>query len=271
MNLLKTITILTISVTAAGALLFGGTFIDIADTAWRRTTEAAHDALGQDFELDMVETQLGEQSERIAEMRTRIAGLQVSCEDLRSELEHLTEERRSSLSALRSLTAAYEATGLGERAAVLNGRTINPEVVAADLRRTTARSDLLAQSLEIKTDLLQRRESALSQARNALDQFVGRHQRLEVALESRRIDLESVRLLQEQTPEIDDGSQLDEIQERLDRVGKEIRVNRLVAEDASRIDLARTPTSRDGQHAYHTAMERLGNSATDTASLLRRD
>jgi hypothetical protein len=230
MKTIKTISLLLAAVSFVGYLLLGSTFGRVVDTAWRNTSEAAEAAIPLQFELDMLEADLDDAGGDLEERRQRVAELTVACEDLRREILSLEDQESRSLARLREVTSAYEATGFGVRPAVHGGEQLMPVRTAADLRVASAKTQQIRQGLELKRELLARREAALEQGQAAIASFAMRRQELQIALESRRMDLESTVLIDEVAIVPSADGALGQVEDRLSEVGRRIRVARVAAE-----------------------------------------
>lgn len=259
MKTIKTISLLTLALLAVGYVVFGGVFGNMLGTAWRNTTKAAEAAIPLEFELDMVETELDKAATTLDGQRHRVAELEVACEDLRAEVAGLEERERAAMSDLRRHADAFEATGMGARAAVFDGRSLRPADVAGELRVASSRAQQLGRESALKRELLGRREKALEQARGAVTQFVTRRQELQVSLESRRMDLESTRLLSEVVTLPDASGSLARVEQRLDDVGRQIRIARSKAEaEAPAPTLGSASPGISAEEAYRQALDVLG-------------
>lgn len=241
MKTIKTISLLLATASVLGYLLLGSTFGRVVDTAWRNTSEAAEAAIPLEFELDMLETDLADAGGDLEERRQRVAELTVACEDLRQEILALEDQESRSLARLREVTSAYEATGFGFRPAVHGGEQLMPVKTAADLRVASAKTQQIRQGLELKRELLARREAALEQGQAAIAQFAMRRQELQIALESRRMDLESTVLMDEVAIVPTSDGALGQVEDRLAEVGRRIRVARVAAESRAQDPSAELP------------------------------
>ncbi len=225
---LKSALLIVATLVAAGVLFFGGDFMSIADTVWQRTQNAAADALSLDFQLDRAQNELAKSATQIEDQKLRVAELDVACGDLEREVDKLSVQLRENKRAFIRLDDAYEAAEFGGRSTVYRGVAVEAHDIREQRELTANRVKETTRIAELKTQLLQSRLQALSQARAHLRRISTRYQEIQLAVETGRIDLECMRLLEQSVGRDVDASHLAAAETLTEEVSRQLRIHRIV-------------------------------------------
>ena len=207
-------------------VLFGTSVFSIAGTAIDSTREGVSRSLGEEFRINQAAYELESSKKSLKVQRTRVSKFRVSCDDIRSEIS----QRRNRLAKLRrvfdSIDDAWARSSHGSNAVTYNGVSLK----GADMRRLLERSasevDAARTQLASRENLLKVRLDALLKAESMLSKYERRFDRVEMAIESSRFDLESVRLMQESSTSELDRTALTEAESLVIEVSEDLRILR---------------------------------------------
>ena len=231
MRIIRTLVVLVIVAVVAGLALFGSSAGSYAKAAWNNARKEVEQLVPLNLELDRAEAALEEAKSDIAERKRLHAEISVSVEDLERDLESLETEESTSLATLRRLRDAYAATGNGTRPIALYcGKKVESRAVARRLEGAVVRAESLQTKRRMSNQMLQSRREQLERIEEALHEATSLRDKLGLQLETRRVELECVRLVGEQLGDLGPSSSLAEAREALSKVDRRIRVMRKFAE-----------------------------------------
>ena len=213
-------------VTTLGWLLFGGELGSVVETSLSRTRTGMGSNLSHEFRADQAELQLGAADQEIGEQEKRVAELRVHCRELTSEVEDLEAGLELANDEFVQLDQAWARTGNGARPAAYRSRLTDAEEIQTDLERVALRITANTSRLEGRRNVLTNQRTALEQAESMLRDIRGRRERVALAIESSRIDLESVRLLQSATGSDVEASSLAAAEELAMELARELSIER---------------------------------------------
>lgn len=196
MRLALTLTIAAATLLGLGSLLFGSSLPSVVETAIVRTQSDVQGALGTEFRLDQAAQQLAKADVEIAEQEARVAKLRVSCRELGDEVESLTQAVRTQEREFAALDDAWQRTGEGTRAVAYRSQITPPDAIDEALHRSALQIKSYNNRLATRQQVLANQASALSKAEQLLQEIRTRRERVALAIDNSRVDLESVRLLQ---------------------------------------------------------------------------
>ena len=213
-------------VTTLGWLLFGGELGSVVETSLSRTRTGMGSNLSHEFRADQAELQLGAADQEIGEQEKRVAELRVHCRELASEVEDLEAGLELANDEFVQLDQAWARTGNGARPAAYRSRLTDAEEIQTDLERVALRITANTSRLEGRRNVLTNQRAALEQAETMLRDIRSRRERVALAIESSRIDLESVRLLQSATGSDVEASSLAAAEELAMELARELSIER---------------------------------------------
>jgi len=213
-------------VTTLGWLLFGGELGSVVETSLSRTRTGMGSNLSHEFRADQAELQLGAADQEIGEQEKRVAELRVHCRELAHEVEDLQAGLELANDEFVQLDQAWARTGNGARPAAFRSSLTAPEDIQTELERVALRITANTSRLEGRRNVLTNQRAALEQAESMLRDIRSRRERVALAIESSRIDLESVRLLQSATGSDVDASSLAAAEELAMELARELSIER---------------------------------------------
>jgi len=222
-----------------GYLAFGSSFTSYGKGFLSRVQSEAQEMVPLELELDRAQVALRDAESQIADNRKLHAETAVSVEDLESEIQQLDRRKEESLTGLRLLREAFDATGRGSRqVALYRGRRVEADDVARRLRAAVVRGEALQQQLAMKQELLEARRRHLEDLEATLLAAESQRDRLQIQLETRRVELECAHLAGAASATVGTPTGLAEAKSALDRVDREVRVmKRLTGLTATEADL----------------------------------
>lgn len=203
--------------------------ISVGETMLHRTRANMTKELGEGFRLDQAEMELSKADDAIHEQRRRVAELQVGSTEYSDEIARLTSRIDRSKVAFRTLDEAWERTGSGLRPVSVRGKLTQPIEIQSELERVAATIQKDMATLENRKQVQQARSEALKQATSHLNEIQQRRERVQLALDTSRVDLECVRLLQEAVGTDVNASDLALAEGIVREVSRELKVQRETA------------------------------------------
>lgn len=182
--------------------------------------------LGDEFRLDQAEAALEEARDQLGAQASRVAGLTVDCEDTQEEVEQYTTQFESASEHLRALHLATQ-RARPDRPTYFHAKAYTIEELNDAMQPQALVVHELNSRLSMKRELLQMRQTALGEAKKQLGNIQQRLAKLELALETSRVDAECVRLLNESVGTDVDASQLAFAEDVLKDVDRDLRQQRV--------------------------------------------
>lgn len=212
-----------------GVFLFGDNLLSVMQTSVERARSAVGAELSPGFRLDQAAGALREADQEVQEQRRRVAELKVSCEDLTGEVELLDDQLTSAKGTFRRADEAYARTGGGIRTVSLGGSEFNAPEIRSELERAALQVRATQSKIDTRKRLKGLRVKAYEQAEHHMFEIQKRRDRVALAIETSRIDLESVRLLQSAVGQDVAASSLADAEVLTKQIAKELRVDRELA------------------------------------------
>lgn len=237
---MKFAAIVTVTLLAAaglGTLLFGSDLPLVVDTAIVRTQNDVKESLGTEFRLDQATQQLTRADQEITEQEARVAKLRVSCRELGEEVRNLTQAVKSHEREFAALDDAWQRTGDGTRAVAYRSQLTNPDTIGEALHRAALQITSYNNRLATREQVLSNQTAALEKAERMLQEIRTRRERVALAIDNSRVDLESVRLLQSAVGTDVDASALAAAEELARELSHDLQVQReiVTVQDEGRI------------------------------------
>ena len=226
MKILAFVAAVTCTLATAGWFLFGSNFGSVLDTAFARTRTEMNLKLGEDFRLDQATMELKNADQEIVEQQRRVAELRVSCDELKDEVQTLSARHKQQVKMFHALDDALSRSGNGTRPVAFRSQMVDPNALNTEIQSCSMQVKTTTQRLEVRKQLLKTRLAALDQASGFLSDIKKRRDRVQLAIETSRIDLESVRLLQQASGTDIDASALASAENLAREVSRELRIQR---------------------------------------------
>lgn len=216
-------------IAALSWFVFGSSMSSVIGTALDRTKLSIEQELGDEFQLDRAQREIERASEQIARQRVRVAELRVGCSELHEQIVESRSEQEHLKDVFLGLDDAWARSDDGRRYVAFQGKMVGGELLQEEVLRTATKLRQSSATLEMKNQLLETRKSSLKVAERHLREIDQRRQKVALALETSRVDLECVRLLQQATGHDVEISALASAEEITRSVGRELRVQREMA------------------------------------------
>jgi hypothetical protein len=266
MSLFKTSIVGLVVAVATSWLIFGSSLGSVIGTAMDRTRTTIEQELGDEFQLDRAQRELERAEEQIARQRVRVAELRVGCAELEEELTEGRLRQRHLKESFRGLDDAWSRSDEGRRYVALEGEMVGGAHLHSEVVKTANTLRQQSATLDMQGQLLATRRSSLEVAERHLREIDQRRQAVALALETSRVDLECVRLLQQATGRDVEASALASAEEITRSVGRELRVQREMANLA-----APNPTLDLLEGSDHASIARAREIAGKNARIARAD
>ena len=229
MKTFKCVLIIVVFGAIGGYFLFGDSMISVGETVLHRTRTNMTKELGEGFRLDQAEMELSKADGAIHEQRRRVAELRVGSTEYNDEISSLSSRLDRMKVAFKSLDEAWERSGSGLRPVSVRGKLTQPVEIQSELERVAATIQKDMATLENRKQVQQARGEALRQATSHLTEIQRRRERVQLALDTSRVDLECVRLLQEAVGTDVNASELASAEGIVRQVSRELKVQRETA------------------------------------------
>lgn len=242
--------------------LFGRDALTYGKVLVSNLQSSAQDAIPLDMQLDRAQVSIDEVDQQLRSQRERVAGIEVSLEDLEKEVRELGDRERAANREAARLRDAYASTGGGARPeAVYQGKKVDTEAIARRLDETLLSLEGIRQRRVMKEQLLATRRDHLSRSVGALSEAQAQRHQLAMQLETRRVELECARLAGADGGTMQSPGALADARAALARVDTKIRVMKKLSDDPVRHDdLALA--ARTGTGLLDRASQLLGESPT---------
>ena len=220
--------LIVLAVLAVLYFLFGSTNgITTAGKALQNRAENyVASGLGDEFRLDQAEAALEQAREQLGAQASRVAGLTVDCEDTQEEVDQYSAQFETASEHLRALHLAAQ-RARPDRPNYFQAKAYTNEELHDAMEPQALVVHELNSRLSMKRELLQMRQTALVEAKKQLGNIQQRLAKLEIALETSRVDAECVRLLNESVGTDVDASQLAFAEDVLKDVDRDLRQQRV--------------------------------------------
>jgi len=242
-----------------GWFLFGSEATSVLETSLARTRDEVGSKLSHEFRVDQAEVQLKSADEEIARQEKRVAELRVQCRELSDEVGDLKARVDSAETQFVQLDEALARTGGGARPVAYRSRLTPAADLENSLERVALTITASASRLEARNAVLESQQAALDTAEQMLHEIRSRRERVAMAIESSRIDLESVRLLQSANSEDVDASSLAAAEALATELAHELSVERefmVIRDGASRPADLTTLSSKDAVAQVRNRLDR---------------
>lgn len=221
------------TILTAGVLTWGATSSYVR-TGLRTAGEAAHDMVPTDFEIERIQTLIGdldsvivEQESRLIEQQLDLEYLQADVERCQQELDHLTAEVGEARKVLHVHRASYVIGGNAyDRATVVREATGKAERLVRAREITTAKE----QTMHALAQALRQAEGQLGEARKQRETYRMRLAELSAKAENVEIRKQLAVSLDGLPTAIDDGA-FQEVENAFTRVEKELAVQSRILDE----------------------------------------
>lgn len=228
MGLIKTTTLIAGGTLLSGALLLGmGPLSSYIRTSARVASDNVHEAVPASFEIERIQTLVGDLDDVIAEQQARLVKQRVDLEYLQQEVERaearidgLTDEVKAARAVLSHERAVY----------TINGRNYDRSLV---VDQAGAKADALVRAraiAEAKRATLTTLDNAIKQARTQLREASQQRETYALRLTELRAKAENVAMRQELVARLDhlpsgiDTGAFSEVESAFERVERELAV-----------------------------------------------
>ena len=228
-SVVKTSVICFVLISVASWFVFGNSIGSVVGTALDRTRSTIEQELGDEFQLDRAQRELDRAQEQIARQRVRVAELRVGCEELEKDIAAKRSEQRHLKDVFLGMDDAWSRSDDGRRYVAFQGEMVGGHALKSELMQVANKLRQTSVTLDMKSQLFETRKASLEVAERHLREIDERRQVVAMALETSRVDLECVRLLQQATGRDVEVSALASAEEITRSVGRELRVQRELA------------------------------------------